>query len=76
MKNITFLTGYEVLQDVHGKAEERGILRPDFEPTVHAIDHCISEFEPLPYLAHLQVVFEKQPNYGRNLRFYNYAPWW
>lgn len=76
MKNITFLTGYEVLQDVHGRAEERGILRPDFEPTVHAIDHCISEFEPLPYLAHLQVVFEKQPNYGRNLRFYNYAPWW
>ena len=76
MKTLVFDKNFEILQDVLKNAEERGITKPEFNPINFAIMHNISEFEPLPRLAHLQLVYEKNPYYGRHLRFYNQAPWW
>ncbi len=76
MVTIKYDRNYEILQDVLGNAEKRGITDPGFLATVGSIRHNLSDFEPLPRLAHLQLVYEKQPYYGRHLRFYNQAPWW
>ncbi len=76
MRTLVLEKGYEVLQDVHGKAEERGLTGKGFEPTDHPILHLLSEFQPIDHPAHLQLLFEEQPDFGRHLRFYNQAPWW
>lgn len=36
----------------------------------------ISEWEPLPELKHLQLLFSEHPYWGRELRYFNDAPWW
>ena len=58
MKTLVFDKNFEILQDVLKNAEERGITKPEFNPINFAIMHNISEFEPLPRLAHLQLVYE------------------
>lgn len=69
-----FSTGYEILQDVHGLGEHFGITEPSFNSD--DLRHCLSGFEPLPRLTHLQRVFDDQPYFGRRLRYFNHAPWW
>jgi beta-mannosidase len=37
---------------------------------------AMSDWEPIPRLAHLQLLFAPQPYFGRELRYFNDAPWW
>lgn len=74
MYSLHFTTGYEIMQDVHDLGEQFGITKEDFDSD--ASFHCLSAFEPLDRLAHLQHLFAKQPYFGRDLRYFNTAPWW
>ena len=70
---LVFDRDWFVLQDVHNTAEELGLYKDDFQ-TYGA--HQISEWESLPELKQLQLVFSKTPYFGRELRYFNQAPWW
>lgn len=63
-----------VMQDVHDLGETLGIYKEGFRFDQNA--HLISGFEPLPRLGALQVLFSSHPYYGRELRYFNQAPWW
>ncbi|MGD0088768.1 MAG: glycoside hydrolase family 2 TIM barrel-domain containing protein [Planctomycetota bacterium] len=73
MREINLLAGWQILQDVHDNGEVLGIQKPDFKTT---IGNAVSEWEPLPRLAHLQTVLAKQPYFGRELRHFNAHAWW
>ena len=67
-------SNWSVLQDVHDTAEalklhEGGLVLTD-------VGHQLSEWEPIDRLEHLQVLFAAKPYWGRELRYFNQAPWW
>lgn len=66
--------GWYILQDVHDTGEELGLYtdRGDFTE----MGPQISEWEKLSELKHLQLLFAGQPYFGRELRYFNQAPWW
>lgn len=66
--------GWYILQDVHDTGEELGLYtdRGDFTE----MGPQISEWERLSELKHLQLLFADQPYFGRELRYFNQAPWW
>lgn len=63
-----------VLQDVHDTGETLGIFNENFD--FREQGHQISEFEKLDELVHLQLLYSENPYFGRELRYYNHAPWW
>jgi beta-mannosidase len=66
-------SNWSVLQDVHDTAEELGL----FAGLEHTdVGHQLSEWEPIDRLEHLQVLFAEHPYWGRELRYFNQAPWW
>ena len=65
---------WQVLQDVHDTCEKLGIFMDDYNFT--AVGPQISEWEPIEELKHLQLLFAQRPYYGRELRYFNQAPWW
>ncbi len=66
--------GWRVLQDVHEVGEKLGIYRRAWNP--FQVGPSVSGWEPLARLAHLQLLFAPQPYFGRELRYFNQAPWW
>ncbi len=68
------LTQWYVMQDVHDLGETLEIYKEDFP--FDDFNHLISKFEQIPRLGALQVLFSKHPYYGRELRYFNQAPWW
>lgn len=76
MVTLKIENGYEVMQDVHSLGENFGIYKPDFNAYAQANSHCISPFEPIERLSHLQLLFSEHPYYGRENRYFNIAPWW
>lgn len=71
---MKYLTNWSVMQDVHDLGEKLEIYADGFRFDECA--HLVSAFEPIPRLAALQVLFSKHPYYGRELRYFNQAPWW
>ena len=72
--SIDLSQGWRVLQDVHDNGEQLGVFRPDWNPL--AVGPAMSDWEPIPRLAHLQLLLAPQPYFGRELRYFNQAPWW
>ncbi|GGG00832.1 glycoside hydrolase family 2 protein [Paenibacillus abyssi] len=72
--NMELKRNWMILQDVHDTGEELGIYREGFNYV--AIGHQISEWEPIDELKHLQLLFSDKPYFGRELRYFNQAPWW
>jgi len=70
----TLNKGWYILQDVHNSAESLGIYKDDFINS--GVGAQISEWESLPELKQLQLLFAKNPYFGRELRYFNNAPWW
>ena len=66
--------GWSILQDVHDLGETSEIFKPGWDPT--KVFTLFSEWEPLAYLSHLQLQLSPQPYFGRELRYFNHAPWW
>ena len=71
---ISLQKGWKVLQDVHDIGEKTGLYR-QYENSTD-IGTQISEWEPLEELKHLQLLYANQPYFGRELRYFNQAPWW
>lgn len=65
---------WHILQDVHDTGEQLEIYKEGFD--IVAIGHQISEWEPIDELKHLQLIFSDKPYWGRDLRYFNQAPWW
>src|SRR5665647_52165 len=79
MKKIDFKKGWKVLQDIYDVGEETFIFQPGWDSTIHTNDtyaHLFSEWEPIDHLAHLQTLLSETPYFGRELRYFNQAPWW
>ncbi len=63
-----------VLQDIHDAGEQLHLYNNDDFLTM--IGPQMSEWEAIPELKHLQLLFSKTPYWGRELRYFNDAPWW
>ena len=72
--SIDLSQGWRVLQDVHDTGERMGLFRPDYNTLARG--PAMSDWEPIPRLAHLQLLLAPQPYFGRELRYFNEAPWW
>ena len=68
------LNQWSVLQDIHNLGEALHIYEKEFRFDECA--HLVSSPERLPRLGALQVVLSDRPYYGRELRYFNQAPWW
>jgi beta-mannosidase len=66
--------GWGVLQDVHDVGEKLGVYRRGWNSL--QVGPSVSDWEPIARLAHLQLLFAPQPYFGRELRYFNQAPWW
>jgi len=73
-KTISLKDGWNILQDVNNLGEKLGLYKPGFADT--DVFRLISEWEKLPYLSHLQLILSETPYFGRELRYFNHAPWW
>ena len=69
-----FKKGWQILQDVHDAGEVIGFYKPGFIGQEQP--NQVSEWEDLPELKHLQLIYAQQPYFGRELRYFNQAPWW
>lgn len=63
-----------ILQDVYNTCETLELFKYDDFITEQGPQ--ISEWEPLPELKQLQLLFSDHPYWGRELRYFNDAPWW
>jgi beta-mannosidase len=63
---LNLTSGWRVTQDVRQLGEQSGWYKPDFPADWQQIDR----------LVHLQLLLAPQPYFGRNLRYFNDAPWW
>ena len=75
MKELNFARGWYVLQDVLDMGEKLGASQVNWDP-VSGVTQGFSAWEPIDRLTHLQLLFAQNPNYGRELRQFNNAPWW
>src|SRR5208283_1328549 len=66
--------GWRILQDVNDVGEKVGIYRRDWSSI--QVGPSVSDWQPLSRLAHLQLLLAPQPYFGRELRYFNQAPWW
>lgn len=66
--------GWQIFQDVHDSVEKIGIESITQNNT--DLSNQVSEWEELPRLCHLQLLFSDTPHYGWQLRQFNHAPWW
>ena len=65
---------WKILQDVHDTCEQLGL--PEKEDFLTLQGPQISEWEALPELKQLQLLYSDHPYWGRELRYFNDAPWW
>jgi beta-mannosidase len=66
--------GWGVLQDVNDVGEKVGLYRRGWNSL--GVGPSVSDWQPISRLAHLQLLFARQPYFGRDLRYFNQAPWW
>lgn len=66
--------GWKILQDVNDVGEKLGIYRQGWSSL--RVGPSVSDWQPIPRLAHLQLLLAPQPYFGRELRYFNQAPWW
>ena len=74
MKEYILSNGWHILQDVKDCGEEKGIFKTEWNPK--NAPFVFSEWEPIDRLTHLQLLLAEQPYFGRELRYFNNAPWW
>ncbi len=73
--NELLLTHWDILQDVNDTCEHLE-LYADPDKFHYNTGAQLSEWEPLPALKHLQLLYAEHPYWGRELRYFNQAPWW
>ena len=63
-----------ILQDVHDAGEQLELFKEEDFLTEQGPQ--MSEWEAIPELKHLQLLLSDHPYWGRQLRYFNDAPWW
>ena len=77
MNFVDLSSNWEVMQDVYEIGELAGVPSDDWDPARFGPKRAaLSEWEPIPYLSHLQLLLSDSPYYGRALRYFNEHPWW
>lgn len=64
-----------ILQDIADRGERNGIYQPSWSVAKTPFE-AFSEWQTIDRLTHLQLLFAKTPYFGRELRYFNTAPWW
>ena len=72
---VNLSNNWSVIQDVQNMGETFQIWNPMFNPT-DTFFSCISDWQPIDRLSHLQNLFAASPYSGRELRHFNASPWW
>lgn len=75
MDKLLLNSGWKLLQDVYDYGEMMQIFRPGWNPA-DRMEQCFSDWEPVERLVHLQLLYLDKPYFGRELRYFNAAPWW
>ena len=66
---------WQVFQDVQNMGDIVQVWNPAFRAE-DTFFHCISGWQPIERLTHLQTLFSDTPYSGHELRQFNAAPWW
>ncbi len=74
-ENVLDLTKWDIFQDVNDTCEHLE-LYADPDKFHYNTGAQLSEWEPLPALKQLQLLYAEHPYWGRELRYFNQAPWW
>ena len=69
---IELKQGWKILQDVHDTGEKIGLYAAREADT--SVGSQVSEWEELEELKHLQLIYARQPYFGRELRYFNRHP--
>jgi beta-mannosidase len=70
---LALTDGWAVIQDVHDNGDSVGIWKADFSA---GIGFGQSPWQPIPRLAHLQLLLSDRPWFGRHLHGFNEHAWW
>jgi len=70
---INLNKNWKILQDVRENGEKIGLYKESY---ISDIGNQISEWEELSELKQLQLIYANKPYFGRELRYFNIAPWW
>lgn len=73
--NVIDLQKWDIFQDVNDTCEKLK-LYADPDQFHYRTGPQLSEWEPLPALKQLQLLYAEHPYWGRELRYFNHAPWW
>ncbi len=71
---LELIKDWYILQDVHDTGEILELYKKDDFLTLQGPQ--MSEWEELPKLKQLQLILSENPYWGRELRYFNDAPWW
>lgn len=75
METLRIDKQWAVLQDVADRGERNFMYLPNWSHAMAPFE-AFSEWQPIDRLTHLQLLFAKTPYFGRELRYFNTAPWW
>ncbi len=75
MKTLRIDKQWTVLQDVADRGERNFMYLPNWINAMAPFE-AFSEWQQIDRLTHLQLLFAKNPYFGRELRSFNTAPWW
>ena len=75
---IKLADNWQILYDTYDAGEELGLFEGKWRPgeSEWVFFHQLDEWQPIDRLAHLQVLLSDTPYWGRELRWFNHAPWW
>jgi len=72
---MNFESGWRITQDVHDLGEKLRWFDPTNSSGRGGAPNP-ADWQEIPRLAHLQLLLAPQPYFGRELRYFNDAPWW
>ena len=68
---------WQILCDTYDAGEELGLFSDTWHNGADGLwYHQLDEWQPIDRLAHLQALLSDTPYWGRELRWFNTAPWW
>lgn len=75
--NIKLADNWQILYDTYNAGEELELFHDKWHNGADGLwHHQLDEWQPIERLAHLQTLLSDTPYWGRELRWFNTAPWW
>ena len=74
---INIANNWQILYDTYDAGEELELFFDKWQNGGEGLwHHQLDEWQPIERLAHLQTLLSDTPYWGRELRWFNDAPWW